>query len=155
MNRPPNKAPCMHVAVRFLAGRAHSEAELGRKLRLKGYDQAEIDRVNDELRRRGYLDDAALCRDLCEKLTAGGKYGKQGIIHQLERRGLPAAVIAATAGDDDCDAEYRRALSVASKRFKAPQPEDAPKIGCFLAGRGFAADIIFKVLEGICKFDSL
>jgi regulatory protein len=47
------------AGVRLLARRAHSRAELRRKLGRRGYDEAEIDEVVRRLAQAGYLDDAA------------------------------------------------------------------------------------------------
>lgn len=143
---------CLPAAVKLLATRDHSERELRTKL-ARRFAAADIDTALDTLRTRGYLDDAGLAARLASQLQGTGKYGLNGIKARLNARGFPAAAIAAALAALDKADECPRALALARRQFPAPERGDAPRIGRFLAGRGFASAAIVRVLETLCGYE--
>jgi len=79
-------------AMRLLAIRDHSEAELARKLFRHG-SSAEVQAVLADLRARGYLNDQALGYRRALYLRTRKLIGNQRIAHELQRLGLDAKII--------------------------------------------------------------
>ena len=91
-------------ALRVLALRDHSEAELRRKLKQKGYQAEESEQTLARLRELGYLDDARFARQFAASALRNGRgYGAR-LKLELARRGVAEALI-------------REALSELSQEF--------------------------------------
>lgn len=142
----PSERECLAAAVTLLAGRAYSEDELANRLVAKGQEPQIVEQVMTELRRRGYLDDEALCQRLFKKYAASGKYGVNAIVARLQQRRLPRQVIQETVREYDRLQGCQTALELVKRRFRTPSPTDTAKIARFLVSRGFTTDIITKVL---------
>ncbi|HYG68088.1 MAG TPA: RecX family transcriptional regulator, partial [Anaeromyxobacteraceae bacterium] len=78
------------LALRFLAARARTEAQVRARL-----TKAELDEVADEvvawLRGLGYLDDAAYARARARSLVARGRAGPRLAERRLLAAGIPSA----------------------------------------------------------------
>jgi regulatory protein len=145
--KPANK-PCLPAAVKLLAVRDYSEAELRARLVRQGHPAEAIEAAVGELRRRGYLDDEKLGRHLLARYLAGGQHGRRGIGQRLERKGLePAVVETLLAEQADEEEEYERAAALAAARFPVAKAGDFARIGRYLAARGFADEIVLLVLS--------
>ncbi len=142
---------CLPTAVKLLAARDHSEHDLRRKLSRR-FDEADIDAAVAILKTRGYLDDAALARRQASRYIADGGHGRIGIIARLEGRGLPAEAIDAALAGYDTDGEYERAAALVKRQFPWAAVADAPKVGRFLAARGFAAETITTLLGRVFDY---
>jgi len=132
-------------ALRLLARREHSRAELARKLSGPEVDAAELDAVLDELTRRGWLSD----QRVAEQAVSGarGRYGPRRVLHRLQQQGLTPAALDQAETQLRSD-EFASARAVWAKRF-GRQPVDLrekAKQARFLAGRGFSAEVIRRIL---------
>ena len=146
---------CLPTAVKFLAVRDHSEQDLRRKL-FRRFDAAEIDAAIAILKSRGYLDDASLAGRLAARYIEDGEYGRFGIKVRLTGKGLPADAVDAALAGYGADAEFERAAALVRRQFRAATAADVPRVGRFLAARGFSVDTIKKVLSrgfGYCEDD--
>lgn len=141
-------------ALRYLAMREHSRAELARKLARHAEDSPEepaaprIERLLDELSARGLLDEARAAEALVSAQAA--RFGGMRLRHNLRARGVePAAAEAALGGL--AGTEFARAREVWLRRFGEPaaDPADRARQARFLAGRGFGADVIRRVVRGL------
>jgi regulatory protein len=134
-------------ALRYLSQREHSRSELERKLAKHAEDPSEVARVLDELQSRGFIDHGRVAESVVHRRAA--KLGASRIKQELQLKGLdPQLVNAAVAGLRAT--EFDRARDVWHKRFGEP-PSDAnerAKQARFLATRGFAGDVIRRVLAG-------
>ena len=131
-------------AIGLLARREHSRAELVRKLAAQGTAE-EVDKVLCQLEAEGLLSDArfaeAYVRSHGERL--GGARLKQALRERGVGDGLAEAPLAALP------AEIERARAVWRRKFASP-PGDArewARQARFLQGRGFAAEIIRRLLK--------
>jgi len=135
------------VAVRLLATREHSRAELRRKLLARGGDSDAVEGVLDGLARRRLQSDERYAEQYAEQRAARG-YGPLRIRAELRERGIDAVVIDEWL--DERDPVWRERLAeVARKRFGATGPADFRERGRrarFLEYRGFGADLIRRVL---------
>ena len=161
-------------ALRYLAMREHSRAELERKLarhvtRNQADDGADGDvggavddaandaadaagvqiaRVLDELEAHGLLDE----RRAADALVASQarRFGALKLRQSLRDRGVDADA-AAAALDAVAATEFQRACEVWQRRFGQPASDAAgrAKQALFLAGRGFGAAVIQRIVRGL------
>jgi regulatory protein len=142
-----NNKSCEQTALKFLAIRSYSEKELSQKLKQRGYAAEEVASTIASFRKRGYLNDTALCLMLLNKYSSTGKLGLSGIIVRMKQRGIPNEIINAVTYDYDDNEDFNHALKLINCRFPDATPEHRPKIARYLASRGFKPDAIMRVLE--------
>ena len=164
MRGPPQSLKAR--ALQWLAQREHSRVELRRKLmrlaRQRLAEQAagqaadeseaaadpapEVDALLDWLIANRYLSDARFVESRVNARRT--RYGNLRIRHELGQHG--AALDAATA-ERLKDSELARARAVWARKYggtpAGPMTERARQMR-FLAGRGFSADVIRRVVRG-------
>jgi regulatory protein len=131
-------------ALRLLARREHSRAELNRKLAAHGTEE-EIANVFTQLETEGLLSDARAASAYVR--AHGGRFGAARLRQDLRTRGIDPELAGADIAE--LDSELERARRVWARKYSAP-PSDArewARHARFLQGRGFAADIIRKLLK--------
>ena len=133
-------------ALNLLARREHSRAELARKLS----SHAEADEVAallDDLERENLLSNVRYTEMLVH--ARSGRHGSVRLKADLRNKGVPAEVIdVAVSEARETDLEAARVVWL--KKF-GQLPRDAAERGKqmrFLAGRGFPAEIVRKVVGG-------
>ncbi len=140
-------------ALRYLAQREHSRAELERKLVCHVQDTPEMPAAEqirhalDELA-AGDLQSEARVADAVLTFQ-GARFGSYRLRQTLQSKGLAADLINDTL-DRARTTERERALEVWRRKF-GTTPADAQERARqqrFLAGRGFASDVIQRVLQG-------
>jgi regulatory protein len=134
----PERWAAIERAVRALARRDHSAAELAAKLARSGVSEAVRADAVETLERVGYVDDRRFACDRAARLAERG-YGDAWIRADLEARGVTSeAVEAALAA---VEPEGERAVRTAAKAG------DAARSARLLARRGFSDDVIECVLS--------
>ncbi|MRR51321.1 MAG: recombination regulator RecX [Rhodocyclaceae bacterium] len=131
-------------AIRLLARREHSRAELMAKLAPHGSEE-EIDHVLTDLQGSGLLSDARFAEAWVRSRAT--RDGLARLRQSLRQKGIADHLIA-TAVDELPD-ELGRAREVWAKKFGAA-PADAKewaKQARFLQGRGFSVDVIRRLLK--------
>jgi regulatory protein len=147
--KPATKAPASPkvLAVRMLARREYSRAELTQRLAHKGISRDDIERALDELAAGGYLSDARYAQAVVAQRS--GRYGKRAIAHVLREKGIAApdaqtAMAALAATDEIADAsalwQQRFGAAPANQREKARQVR-------FLLSRGYGLSVALRVLR--------
>lgn len=134
-------------ALRLLSSREHSRAELERKLAVHASDAQQLAQVLDSLQAKGFINEARVVESLLHRRAA--KFGAARVKQELQTKGLDAETVAA-AMDRLRATELERARLVWNKRFST-SPADASeraKQMRFLASRGFAGDVIRRVVTG-------
>lgn len=134
-------------ALRFLAAREHSRQELQHKLARYGDDAADIARVLDALTAKGFISEQRVAESVLHQRAP--RLGAARVVQELRRKGLSDAVVADAAAQLRAT-ELQRAWAVWQKKFGQP-PADAPERARqmrFLAGRGFAGEVVRKVVAG-------
>jgi regulatory protein len=137
------------AAVRYLAGRPHTVAEIHRHLRSKKFEAETIDHAIDRLRAQRYVDDEAFARWWVEQRERFKPRGHRALRTELAQKGVGRDVVDLVLGEraPDADVEQaRRALSRPLTRWAdMPDAEKRRKIHTYLAARGFDYDTIDEV----------
>jgi len=133
-------------ALRLLARREHSRAELTAKLAVHG-TAGEIAALLDELAAAGLLSDARFAESWLR--SHGERFGSARLRHTLRGKGIDEALI----GDElaALPDELERARAVWGRKFARP-PVDArdwARQARFLAQRGFSAETIRRLLREV------
>lgn len=135
-------------ALRLLARREHSRAELARKLAVHAEDLAEVERVLDELEARGWLSERRVVEQVVHARRS--RYGARRIEHDLLAKGVSEEAIAA-AMPGLKESEFEAAREVWSRKFAGRLPRSQQERGRqarFLQGRGFSLEVVLKVIKG-------
>ena len=133
-------------AIRYLARRDHSRAELARKLADHGSPH-EIEEVLDRLTELGLLSDARFADAWVRGKAA--RFGTARLRHDLARRGVARDTVDAALAAEGAADEFARARQVWSTKFgRAPaDARDWARQARFLQSRGFGAELIRKLLK--------
>lgn len=93
--RAARKLPAQSLyeqALRLLARRSHTAAELEAKLAKKSRSEEDVSAVLARLRGHGYLDDARVAADHAILRRDGPLLGRRRVLAELRRRGVSEAV---------------------------------------------------------------
>ena len=141
-------------ALQYLARREYSRAELRGKLLphvqadqdFEQVSPVDLDALLDDLASRGWLSDARAATQLVHAKRS--RFGTQRITHELRQKGIAEELISAALPELN-NGELEAALEVWQKKFgTAPLDEkEKAKQVRFLQSRGFALDVVFKVLR--------
>ena len=147
MSRPAFQPSLKGRALRLLSQREHSRAELERKLAPHEEEPGELAKALDELQARDFINDGRAIESVIHRRS--GKLGAARVRQELAAKGLSGEAVA-TALAQLKDSELDRAREVWRKKFGAP-PQDAQERSKqirFLITRGFAAEVVRKVVQG-------
>lgn len=146
------KQTALHCGVGLLARREHSEFELRKKLKVREFEDADIDIAIDRLLEKDYLSDSRFAISTC-RYRANRGYGWRYIANELKQKGVCSIIIQEL--QNNCEIDWYLQVELAyNKRFgesrvkdpKQAQKEQAKKIR-FLQYRGFSHDEIFSVVN--------
>ena len=134
-------------ALKHLAAREHSRAELARKLAPHAESPEQLEQVLDELEQRGFLSAERFAQSVLHRKAT--RYGLARVKAELAQHRLPEHITQG-ALQQLRDTEFDRARAVWLRRFGEPPatPEDRARQSRFLAARGFDGDVIRRVLRG-------
>lgn len=133
-------------ALRYLAAREHSRAELERKLAPHAESPQQLAQVLDELQAKDFISEARVVESVINRRA--GRFGAARIRHELQGKGLaPEMVADAVSGLKASEVE--RAREVWRKKFGEPAADAAArgKQMRFLAARGFGTEAIRRVVS--------
>ena len=145
---PPRPRPVLSLkgrALRYLAGREHSRAELVRKLAPHAEETEQIERVLDELQAKGFISEERVVASLLHRRAPS--LGAARVRQELQAKGIDAQRVRDAVAQLQ-ETELERARGVWHKRFGAP-PADArawARQMRFLLARGFAGDVVRRVV---------
>ncbi len=141
------------TALRALARREHSAAELAFKLKQRGHADAVVQATVEAVVDAGWQSDARYAEMLVRNRVEQG-YGPLRIRAELQAAGVPDAMAREaleTAEIDWCAcvrAVHQRRFRALASNAKQWQQQYR-----FLAGRGFSSEHIRTVLKGLSDFD--
>ena len=157
VQNPKSKKPELSLrvrAMRYLARREHSRAELHAKLQPYVQEGEDLEAVLGELESKNWLSDVRAATMLVD--SQRGRFGSQRIAHELRQKGIAESLIS-EAMPQLKETEQEAAKEVWLRKFGAA-PVDAKekaKQVRFLQSRGFSMDSIFAVLrnQGVAEED--
>lgn len=134
-------------ALRLLAGREHSRAELQRKLGPHETEPGELARALDELEAKGFVNEQRVVDSVLHRRA--GRLGAGRVKQELQAKGIGAEAVA-QAVEALRGTEVERAREVWRKKFGEPAADAAgrAKQMRFLASRGFGTEAIRRVVGG-------
>ncbi len=134
-------------ALRLLAGREHSRAELEKKLAPHEAEPGELQRALDDLQAKGFIDEQRVVDSVLHRRAT--RLGAGRVKQELQAKGISAEAVA-EAVDSLRGTELERAREVWRKKFGEPaaDPAGRAKQMRFLASRGFGAEAIRRVVQG-------
>lgn len=143
---PAAEAVLRARALRLLARREHSRAELRRKLEPHLEEGIDLDALLDDFTKRGWLSEERFVEQAVRAKLR--RFGPLKIAHHLREKGIgeegiAAALAQARAGEGEAlEAAWRSRFG----RSPADAAEKARQVR-FLQGRGFALESILKLLR--------
>lgn len=142
-------------AMRALARRDHSVAELERKLRGKDVSAGVTAEVIARLKHAGYLDDRRFAQRWAEAAVRNGRgYGPR-LRFELIRRGVSRELAAEVVGDIAGSYEEEETLAaLVAKKFAQFDPlaasdREKNRVIAYLQRRGFSIAAILRIFRGL------
>lgn len=144
--KPKTEVSLRVRAMRYLARREHTRAELHAKLLPHVREDENLEAVLDELVKRNWLSDERAAEQLLNQRR--GRYGAQRIAHELKHKGIADDLVGAALPELK-RGEFDAAREVWQKKFgAAPQgAKEKARQMRFLQSRGFSLETIFKVMK--------
>ncbi|MEY4753590.1 MAG: hypothetical protein RJA44_1265 [Pseudomonadota bacterium] len=133
-------------ALRYLSAREHSRLELQRKLAPHAENEAEVEALLDDFEQRGWLSTERLVASVVHRRA--DRFGTARIRQELGSKGVELSQISDTLAQLQ-STEFERARAVWRRRFDAPasDPRERARQMRFLLSRGFAADVVHRIVR--------
>ncbi|HUN53763.1 MAG TPA: regulatory protein RecX [Smithella sp.] len=145
-------AAARQKAFRLLSMRPHSEKELEKKLREKGFPAVVIKETLEKLYDLKYLNDASFAGQWARNLVVNKLWGNRKIITNLREKGIAAELIdqailqAREELPEEEAIEFLVKKKAAKKKLPAFDIKAKQRIFQSLTGRGFPAGLILNKL---------
>ncbi len=142
MQGPDTPARLKARALRHLARREHSRAELARKLAPHAPSPEGLEALLEQLASTKQLSDERFAEERARSLVR--KFGPAKIRHDLRSKGIADEIVErACAGD-----ELERARAILARKYRdaAATREERARRARFLQSRGFSMDVIARLL---------
>ncbi|MBD5604837.1 MAG: regulatory protein RecX [Candidatus Eremiobacteraeota bacterium] len=139
----PRSSPRV-AALRMLAQRRLTEAQLWERLARRGYDETDVRSAVESCKRDGFIDDA-----LFAKLFVDGRVkavGNARLVAELVRRGIDRDAAKASVATAERDQE-ERLTSAIDKLFRTRANVSYPSAARALERLGFPASAIYRQLR--------
>jgi regulatory protein len=135
-------------ALRALALREYTRAELAAKLQPHEEAPGQLAQVLDRLQAKDFLNDQRAADALVHRKAS--RQGASRVLYALRAKGVDASTVQAAAQQLKAT-EQARAQEVWRRKFGAPPADSAERARQmrFLASRGFAGDVVRRVVAGV------
>lgn len=145
--KSPQQLSLLGRAIRYLSNREHSKAELIRKLSPYAQSPEELERVMTQLEAKGLQSNARFAESLVRRKSE--RYGHRRVAEELKRNGIDAEITSQLMGQMRLT-EFDRARDIWDKKFGvvATEPKELARQARFLAGKGFDADVVMRIVRG-------
>ncbi len=139
------------TALRMLARRALSVAEITERLQRRAFPDSNVREEVRRLERAGLLDDLGVARSVCRAQLQAGR-GRRAMVAALRRRRLGRDVTARALeevleGDESVALAAALARATAKHRFWRRLPEERRKVLRYLLARGFGLDEVRRAMR--------
>jgi len=151
MHGPDTPGELKTRALRYLARREHSRAELERKLAPRAESPAALAQLLDALEAKKQLSNERYAEARAHQLAR--KYGAARIRQDLKAKGIDAD----TVGKVSAEGDAARAAAILARKYRSPAttPTERARRMRFLQSRGFAHDTIRRVVSSNGDDDAL
>ncbi len=144
-------------ALRALARRSHTVAELEAKIRRRCAEEEDVDAVVEKLRRHGYLDDARVAESHTAIRRDFNVLGRKRVLVELKRRGVEEGMAEEAVADsyEDCDESelariyLRRKIGALADGGRIEDPKRIARLFRALARAGFDSSAITDALRDV------
>ena len=141
-----------HRAIRLLAMRPRSQAEVVRYLRDKGYTEEVVEDVVKRLLEQQYLDDEAFARFWLEDRERFRPKGERALRYELRQKGIADHIIDPLVADLDEEAAAWAALEKKLYQWRSVTKDGLKrKVISFLSRRGFNYEIANNAFRRACE----
>lgn len=142
----PSQPSLKGRALKLLAAREHSRAELERKLAQHEEEAGQLARILDELQHRGFIDERRVADSIVHRRAP--RLGAARVRQELAGKGL-APELVVEAVEALRATEFERAREVWLKKYGQPPADAAQRARQmrFLVARGFAPAVVARVLK--------
>lgn len=145
-------AAAKQKAYRLLSLRPHSEKELEKKLREKGFPAVVIKETLEKLHDLKYLNDASFAAGWARNLVVNKLWGNRKIIASLREKGIAADLIDLSIEQAREELPEEKSIEILIKKRAAKNKssvfdvKEKQKIFQAMMGRGFPAGLILNKL---------
>jgi len=138
------------AALKLLARRELSEAQVRQRLARRGYDDDSIDDAVARLRQERAIDDDRVAAAIARTQTTIRRHGRLRVRREIERAGISAAA-ARRATDDvfggvDADALLEASLERRLRGRRIADDAELRRLYRYLLGQGFESDRVLAAL---------
>jgi regulatory protein len=137
--------------VGLLARRAHSQWELRRKLRMKGFEAEAVDTAMARLLELGYLNDSSFAKGLVQRRSV--IRGPRALSAELAARGVDRAEADAAVAQFDAEAQLASATRLAERLYARKggigYRELLDTVGTKLLRRGFPGPVVREACRSV------
>ena len=150
MNKPALQPSLKGRALRLLSQREHSRAELERKLAGHETEPGTLAKALDELQARGFISEERVVESVIHRRAS--KLGTARVRQELQAKGLSPEAMA-DALEHLRGTELARAREVWTRKFGEPatEPKEKARQIRFLVSRGFASEVVRRVVQGAAE----
>lgn len=139
-------------ALRYLAHRPRSTAEVRRTLEQQALPAAATDAAIERLLAAGYLDDEAFARFWVSNREQFRPRAPLALRQELRQKGITDDIIAKALQEVDSESSaYRAGLAQARRLETLDQRTFRQKLGSHLLRRGFSYDVVWPVVDRLWR----
>ena len=146
------------TALRQLARRELSEAQLRQRLSRRGFTPDDIDSAVTRLRQDGSLDDARTAAAIARSQLSLKKRGERRVRREIEAAGIASALadraVAEVYGEVDADALLAAAIDRRLGTRRLDDDREMARLYRYLVGQGFESDRAMTALRARRKLSS-
>jgi regulatory protein len=139
------------TALRQLARRELSEAQIRQRLSKRGFTSDDIDSALTRLRETGSVDDARVAAAIARSQLSIKKRGERRVRREIEAAGispaLAARAVAEVYGEVDADALLAAAIDRRLGTRRLDDDRDMARLYRYLVGQGFDSDKAMTALR--------
>ncbi|MDO8281705.1 MAG: regulatory protein RecX [Thermodesulfovibrionia bacterium] len=150
-----SQADAKSSALRLIDYRPRSRKEMIQRLKLKGFEDDEINGTIEYLERAGLINDEILADGLLKHAIERKLLGKRGAELFLYKRGIERNLISKVISSHTKENEDEAAKKLLEKKLRtlSKQPEEVIKRRLYgmLQRRGFASDVIKAAVSSAMK----
>ena len=140
------------AALRLLAMRELSEAQIRQRLARRGHDGTTIDSAVTRLKADGSLDDSRVAGAIARTETSVRKRGRLRVTRRIEAAGIASSIARRAVDDTFADIDGDALMSAALEKRLRGRPHIADdrefqRLYRYLSSQGFESDRVLKLLR--------